>query len=201
MQAMNAQLVAQNKLMMEQMVHQAAPSQPQPGRLPSQPELNPRGEVKSITLRSGTQYEGPAMPTDRAAMHVDRVTLTRATSPPEEENLGRIESTRPAVSIENPVNANHTTNTRAASKEPDSQKRRRAEKPPPYRPPVPFPQRITESRLDEQFAKFFQVLKQLHVNIPFTDALTQVPTYAKFLKDILTNKRSLGEHEKVKLIE
>ena len=66
-------------------------------------------------------------------------------------------------------------------------------------PPVPFPQRLAESRLNEQFANFIQVLKQLHITIPFTDALTQIPTYTKFLKDIITNKRSLGGHEMVKL--
>jgi len=55
--------------------------------------------------------------------------------------------------------------------------------------------------LNEQFANFANVIKQLHITIPFTDALTQMPTYAKFLKDILSNKRSLEGHETVKLTE
>ena len=29
----------------------------------------------------------------------------------------------------------------------------------------------------------------------FTEALTQMPLYAKFLKEILSNKRKLGEHK------
>jgi hypothetical protein len=33
----------------------------------------------------------------------------------------------------------------------------------------------------------------LNVNIPFTDVVTQMPTYAKFLKDILSNRRKLDE--------
>ena len=77
-----------------------------------------------------------------------------------------------------------------APDESDSQKKKEAEKP--YWPPVPFPRRLAETRLNEQFANFIQVLKQLQITIPFTDALTQIPSYTKFLKDILTNKRSLG---------
>jgi hypothetical protein len=36
-------------------------------------------------------------------------------------------------------------------------------------------------------------LKKLNVNIPFIDVITQIPTYAKFLKDILSNRRKLDE--------
>ena len=48
---------------------------------------------------------------------------------------------------------------------------------------------------------FFEMLKKLHINIPFVDAITQVPSYAKFLKEILANKRKLVEFETVKLSE
>jgi hypothetical protein len=35
--------------------------------------------------------------------------------------------------------------------------------------------------------------------MPFTDVLTQMPSYAKFLKEILSNKRKLEEHQIVAL--
>ncbi|XP_052188595.1 uncharacterized protein LOC127798941 [Diospyros lotus] len=70
----------------------------------------------------------------------------------------------------------------------------------PYVPPLPFPQRLKQHQ-NEQFAKLFEMLKKLHINIPFVDAITQVPSYAKFLKDILANKRKLAEFETVKLSE
>ena len=38
-----------------------------------------------------------------------------------------------------------------------------------------------------------KVLKGLNVIIPFIDALTEMPTYAKFLKDVLAKKRSISE--------
>ncbi|XP_060200643.1 uncharacterized protein LOC132628909 [Lycium barbarum] len=44
-------------------------------------------------------------------------------------------------------------------------------------------------------------VEQLYINIPFTDALTQMPSYAKFLKDILSSKRKLEELSVVKLTE
>ncbi len=45
------------------------------------------------------------------------------------------------------------------------------------------------------------MLKQLHINIPFVEALEQIPNYVKFLTDILARKRRLVEFEKVALIE
>ena len=43
------------------------------------------------------------------------------------------------------------------------------------------------------------MFKKLHINIPFTDALEQMSSYVKFMKDILSNKRKLGEYETVAL--
>ena len=52
--------------------------------------------------------------------------------------------------------------------------------PKPYTSPLPFPQRMAKAKLDMQFGKFLDVLKKLYINIPFTKALTQMPSYAKF---------------------
>ncbi|KAJ9147268.1 hypothetical protein P3X46_029445 [Hevea brasiliensis] len=68
-------------------------------------------------------------------------------------------------------------------------------------PPLPFSQRFQKAKLDKQFGKFLEVLKSLHVTIPFTDALAQMPSYAKFLKEILSNKKKLEEFETVALTE
>jgi hypothetical protein len=54
--------------------------------------------------------------------------------------------------------------------------------------------------LDKQYARFVELLKKLNVNISFTDVVTQMPTYAKFLKDILSNRRKLDD-ETVTLTE
>jgi hypothetical protein len=65
---------------------------------------------------------------------------------------------------------------------------------------LPFPQRIKKPTVDEQFGKFVEVIKKLNVNIPFLEAM-QVSTYAKYLKDILNNKRPLPTTDMVKVTE
>jgi len=73
--------------------------------------------------------------------------------------------------------------------------------PRPYVPPLSFLQRMAKVKLDPQFGKLLGVLKKLHINILFTDALSQMLFYAKFLKEILSNKRKLEGHETVALTE
>ena len=46
-----------------------------------------------------------------------------------------------------------------------------------------------------------EVFKRLHINIPFVDALEQMPSYVKFMKDILSQKRRLADFETVNLTE
>jgi len=70
-----------------------------------------------------------------------------------------------------------------------------------YTPPLPFPRRMAKAKLDMQFGKFLDVIKKLNINILFTEALTQMPSYAKFLKEVLSNKTKLEEHETIALIE
>ncbi|KAH9725431.1 hypothetical protein KPL70_007875 [Citrus sinensis] len=72
---------------------------------------------------------------------------------------------------------------------------------PQFRHPPPFPQRFQKQKQDKQFSKFLEVLKQLHINIPFVEALEQMPNYVKFLKDILARKRRLGEFKTVALTQ
>ncbi|KAL5559484.1 hypothetical protein UlMin_035695 [Ulmus minor] len=67
------------------------------------------------------------------------------------------------------------------------------------RPPPPFPQRFQKQQQDKKFQKFLDVLKQLHINIPFVEALEQMPNYVKFMKDMLMKKRKFGEFETVAL--
>ncbi|XP_062086268.1 uncharacterized protein LOC133792383 [Humulus lupulus] len=66
---------------------------------------------------------------------------------------------------------------------------------------VPYPQRLRKHNLDKQFAKFLEVFKKLHINIPFAEALEQMPSYVKFMKEILSNKRKMGDYETVALTE
>ena len=61
-----------------------------------------------------------------------------------------------------------------------------------YQPLIPFPQRLKRSK-DSQYAKFLNMFKKLEINIPFVEALAQIPHYEKFMKDIINKKRKLDE--------
>ena len=65
---------------------------------------------------------------------------------------------------------------------------------------LPFLERIRKPVADEQFGKFIEVIKKLYVNIPLLDAI-QVLTYAKYIKDIFENKRTVPTTEFVQLTE
>ena len=66
-------------------------------------------------------------------------------------------------------------------------------------PAVPFPQRLQKSKIEEQFARFLKTFQKLKISMPFTEVVTQMPLYAKFLKDILRKKRKIAEEGIVNL--
>ena len=70
-----------------------------------------------------------------------------------------------------------------------------------YRIPPPFPQALRGKKKETQQADILEVLRQVKVNIPLLDVINQVPTYAKFLKDLCTIKRGLGIEKKAFLTE
>ena len=47
------------------------------------------------------------------------------------------------------------------------------------KPIIPYPQRMRKNILDKQFGKFMDIFKKLHINIPFSKALEQMPGYVK----------------------
>ena len=67
-----------------------------------------------------------------------------------------------------------------------------------YTPAVPFPQRLQKSRREEQFSKFLDIFKKIEINIPFAEVISQMPLYAKFLKEILSKKGKIVEEVIVK---
>ncbi|GJX37567.1 DNA-directed DNA polymerase [Tanacetum coccineum] len=66
---------------------------------------------------------------------------------------------------------------------------------------IPFPRRLKKEKENEQFQKFFENLQRLSINILFIEALEQMPKYAKFMKDILTQRGRGNEASKITLNE
>ena len=62
--------------------------------------------------------------------------------------------------------------------------------------PPPFPQALKGKKKASNQTEILEVLRQVKVNIPLLDMIKQVPTYAKFLKDLCTVKRGLNVDKK-----
>jgi hypothetical protein len=65
---------------------------------------------------------------------------------------------------------------------------------------LPFPTRKRKQAMDDQFARFVEMIKNIYVSVPLMYVL-HVPSYAKYIKDIINNKRPLLSIEVVKLTE
>ncbi|XP_031100833.1 uncharacterized protein LOC116004803 [Ipomoea triloba] len=146
------------------------------GALPSTTVNNPRERVHAVTLRSGKELPEPTLKKS-----------TNSKSPIEEEIV--------EVVLEHDKEQEKEKSPLPSSPKAAQSRDKGKEKVdlPMYQPPLPFPGRVKKNMDKTQYGKFLELLKQLHINVPFLDALGQMPRYAKFLKDLFTNKRKLEE--------
>ncbi|XP_061369483.1 uncharacterized protein LOC133312332 [Gastrolobium bilobum] len=66
------------------------------------------------------------------------------------------------------------------------------------KPPYPIKSRQAKKK---QHARFLEIFKKFQINIPFAEALANMPNYAKFMKELLSRKHKLQECETVALTE
>ena len=59
-------------------------------------------------------------------------------------------------------------------------------------PPTPYPHRLRALKKVNNDSEIYELFKEVKVNIPLLEAIKQIPSYAKFLKDLCTVKRKLG---------
>ena len=67
--------------------------------------------------------------------------------------------------------------------------------------PPPFPQALRKKKNSVNQTEMLEVLWQVKVKIPLLDMIKQVPTYAKFLKELCTVKRGFNVNKKAFLTE
>ena len=60
---------------------------------------------------------------------------------------------------------------------------------------------MTKQRKVNHNSEIFEAFKQVRINIPLLDAIKQVPSYAKFFKDLCIVKRKLNVKKKAFLAE
>jgi hypothetical protein len=68
-------------------------------------------------------------------------------------------------------------------------------------PKAPYPERLQAPRNGGKLEDILEVFKQVQINIPFLDAIQQIPSYAKFLKDLVTVKRKMNVPKKAFMTE
>ena len=154
-----------------------------PKSFPSNIEKNPK-QCMAITLRSGKKLDEPKKKekTEKQVQHKNQ------------EVEEKIEAEKNEVGVE----LNNEGNEQKSDKVVPG-KMTFPDNPPLYIPPLPFPQRFQKTKLDEQFAQFLNMFKKLEINIPFTDALAQIPNYVKFMKEIMSNKKKLEAYGTINL--
>jgi hypothetical protein len=64
-------------------------------------------------------------------------------------------------------------------------------------PKAPYPERLQAPRNGGKLEDILEVFKQVQINIPFLNAIQQILSYDKFLKDLVTVKRKTNVPKKV----
>jgi ATP-dependent exoDNAse (exonuclease V) beta subunit len=64
---------------------------------------------------------------------------------------------------------------------------------------LPFPHQAKKPG-DEKFSHFMEVIRRMYAHIPMLDAM-QVLTYARYLKDILNQKRPIPKTDRIMFVE
>nr|GEU94953.1 reverse transcriptase domain-containing protein [Tanacetum cinerariifolium] len=136
------------------------------GTLPSNTVTISKEDLKGITTRSGTAYQGPTIPT--TSSFLPRVV---------ERETEVTKDTLVVAPIIEPVIA------------PVSAPR------PNQKPLIPYPSRFQNQKLrdrtNDQKEKFFKIFQDLNFNISFADALILMPRFGPSIKSLLTNKDKL----------
>ncbi|CAH9132444.1 unnamed protein product, partial [Cuscuta epithymum] len=140
------------------------------GKLPACPE-NPREQMNAVTTRSGKQHQSFPLSNDEQEHEVLEEGVVKQQKGGNNNNEHDV-GTMPK-----------STDDREGSKKQRESPVRK------YIPPVPYPNRLKKANMEERRTKFLNVIKQLDISIPLLDAITEIPSYAKFLKDILTKKK------------
>ncbi|WJZ98605.1 hypothetical protein VitviT2T_017117 [Vitis vinifera] len=156
------------------------------GKFPSQPSQNPKSvhEVETQDGESSNLREVKAVITLRSGKEVDQPLPNVG---PDEE----LRSKRPLIKEGN--NQEEQSGKKSASKSSIEEEPRIVIKEDMMKKhmPPPFPQALHGKKEIKNSTEILEVLRQVKVNIPLLDMIKQVPTYAKFLKDLCTVKRGL----------
>jgi len=146
-----------------------APSLQEKGKFLSQPQQNPKGQYNANASSSGSQHmdQPKSVITLRSGKVIEKPIL----KPCEKDDESIYEDKEGVES-------------KQCKEKTDSL------------PALLFSHVMTKQRKVNHNSEIFETFKQVKINIPLLDAIKQVPSYAKFLKDLSTVKRKLNMKRK-----
>ena len=161
--------------------------QQEKGKLPSQPIQNPQGQnsVGSLGSSEGTFEHCKAVTTLRSGKVVDKTIPTKEPSQESHRELAREDEKSDTPPVPN-------TNDKDDQSEEDKSN---------HIPPTPYPHRLRAPKKMTNHSEIYELFKQVKLNIPLLDAIKQIPSYAKFLKDLCTVKWKLGVNKEAFMTE
>ena len=161
--------------------------QQEKGKLPSQPIQNPQGQnsVGIVGSSEGTFEHCKAVTTLRSGKVVDKTIPTKEPSQESQSELVREDEISDKF---------HVPNTNDFDGESGKDKFT-------HIPPSPYPHRLRAPKKVNNHSEIYELFKQVKLNIPLLDAIKQIPSYAKFLKDLCTLKRKLGVNKEAFMTE
>ncbi|GJR57914.1 reverse transcriptase domain-containing protein [Tanacetum coccineum] len=150
------------------------------GSLPSNTQPNPKGHnskayqppqsrnehVNAVFTRSGKSYNPPVNQNDQQN---DSETLINFDSDDEDKEA------TPQPKTQNPKLVKETP------------------LPKPYKPKIPYPQRLRKEKMEAQYGKFLDMIRAVRINVPLIDVLARMPNYGKFLKELISNKHKIEQ--------
>ncbi|GKB95266.1 reverse transcriptase domain-containing protein [Tanacetum coccineum] len=148
--------------------------------LPSNTQPNPKGHnskayqppqsrnehVNTVFTRSGKSYNPPVNPNDQ------------------QNDSG------------NPINFDSDEEDDEPTPQPKTQNLKSVKEtllPKPYKPKIPYPQRLRKEKMEAQYGKFLDMIRAVRINVPLINVLVGMPNYGKFLKELISNKHKIEQ--------
>nr|GEX23392.1 reverse transcriptase domain-containing protein [Tanacetum cinerariifolium] len=180
-QASMSNLTNKLKNMMASFLQKNTASTSRSGSFPSNTIANPKGELKAITTRSGIVLDGPFVPIPPSFINPEEDERVEETLM--DQDLAEYTIKVPPYLVQKP--------------KPPYQRNFVVHQRDPLHPNIHYPSRMLKQKQQErnevQIYKFWQMFKQLHINITLADALILILKYQKMLKALLSNKEKLLE--------
>ncbi|KAM1818309.1 hypothetical protein ACFX11_000115 [Malus domestica] len=161
------------------------------GKLPSSTVVNPKGgfeSAKAITLRSGKHVGSEPQHSKSSSNEVEELIIEEEEQKPP---MAKVETPLPQALCD-PKSSNLSNRGKNVSNPVPTNV---------FPSNVPFPNRFKQTKKEEAEKDILETFRKVQVNIPFLDAIKQVPRYAKFLKELCTTRKRMSTKEVVKVGE